>query len=194
MKYTDKAAARALNSVIKTADKARAQLKRSWIDKHGKQCVCDGYRAIRLNTPVAGVPDGVQPIDLDKCYPATVANHFVLDLPTIEELKAMIAEDRAEKKKFSMYTFGTAEDGTQLPTVNPAYLLDMLTAFPDARATCENAVKQIVFTSAYGDGILLPIRVKPDVDTSKRRTAPVQPKRDTAPGMSLNAFAAVYAA
>ncbi len=56
-------------------------------------------------------------------------------------------------KKIILWDFGEGR-----PTVNPAYLLDILTAFPDASITCGAITAPLYFSHADGEAILLPVR------------------------------------
>ena len=200
MYYNEKIAARLLNAMIAGADDNREFLKHAWIDNDGRMCACDGFRAYRLNVPVAGVPDieAEKAIDLDKIFPQIDENK-ALDLPTLADVRAMIEQDKRKEKRGEtvsyMFTFGRSETGEQLPAVNLKYLADVLQMFPNARAYWTTPVNPIVFKDENGDAVLLPVRVSPgsDIDVTQRRQVPAPIKKDNAPALGLRTFAALYA-
>ena len=67
------------------------------------------------------------------------------------------------------------EMGCDLPSVNAAYLYEMLTIFPDAAiyANVDSPYSPLYFVSTMGDGILLPVRTP-----IRRRELP--PRRSSA--------------
>ena len=201
MYYNEKTAARLLNAMIAGADDNREFLKHAWIDNDGRMCACDGFRAYRLNVPVAGVPDidAEKAIDLDKLFP-NMDEYKPLELPSLPDVRAMIDEDKRTEKRGEItpsycFTFGTGENGEQLPAVNLRYLADALQLFPDARAYYKNTVSPILFQDENGDAIILPIRLAAcsDIDATKRRTPPAPIVKDTMPALGLRTFAALYA-
>ena len=200
MYYNENTAARLLNSLIAGADDNREFLKHAWIDNDGRMCACDGFRAFRLNVPVAGVPDieAEKAIDLNKIYPQ-VDESKALDLPTLADVRAMIEQDKRSEKRGEnvsyMFTFGLTETGEQLPAVNLGYLADALQMFPNARAYYTTPIAPIVFKDENGDAVILPVRVAPgsNVDATQRRQAPAPIKKDKAPALGLRTFAALYA-
>lgn len=138
----------------------RDALAGAWIDKNGRECVCDGFCAVRINTPLGleKIPAGVDPLDLERLIfdNARLNMGDALELPTIAELKAYIKIKKAENKTGVIWDFGE-----NLPAVNAQYLLDVLEALPGAVATPSSRrpfVTAIYFTSDNGDGALLPIR------------------------------------
>lgn len=195
MYYSEKTAAKLLNSMFAGVDDSREFLKHAWIDGEGRMCALDGFRAYRLNVPVAGVPDieASKAVDLDKIIPQ-VDEGKALELPSLQEVRAMIDEDRRKAKRgeevTNLFTFGRSETGELLPAVNLMYLADMLQMFPDARAYYGSAVSPILFRSENGDGVVLPVRT---VNGGKRRRAPAPVKKDKTPALGLRTFAALYA-
>ena len=145
-----------LKKFIKNIKGYRTDINGAWLDEEGRQCLCGGYRAIRLNTPVEGLkePDNPNHFDLGKIFLHPFPTD-TLKLPTTGELKAYIADPASPRNdKTVMYDFG---DG--LPMVDAKYLKDMLDVFPDAIATYDGTPSHaIYFHSEKGDGILLPIR------------------------------------
>lgn len=141
-----------------------------WIDEEGKQCVCDGFRGFRLNSPMelTAAPelsaDGSR-FNLAQIIAPTRKNTLRLTLPSVTEVRAKIKTDRAEwaaKRHRKGETFSPYYDfGPGLPRVNPNYLIDFLQLFPDGEAFASEQkpyITPIYFRSADGEGILCPIR------------------------------------
>lgn len=143
-----------LKKFIKGIGDSRANLNGAWIDSEGRQCVCDGYRAVRLYKPVEGLKEApgmdlTNIMDIDP-QPTT------LTLPTPGELRKYIADPSnrmVNARGDKLYDFGD-----DLPRVNAKYLLEMMVLLPDAVVTCDGLTKPLVFKSEAGDGLLLPVR------------------------------------
>ena len=141
-----------------------------WIDEEGKQCVCDGYRGFRLNSPMELTAAPELSADGDRFNLAQIIaplrkNALRLTLPTVAEVRAQIKTDRAEwaaKRRRKDEIFKARYDfGPGLPSVDANYLIDFLQLFPDGEAfTSEQKpyITPIYFRSAGGEGILCPIR------------------------------------
>ena len=144
-----------LKKFIKGIPDYRRDLCGAWLDSDGRQCVCDGYRAVRLNVPVDGLKqvETPTPFDLAKVYPVE-APPTILKLPTTAELKQYIADPNSPRLSDGTVVY---DFGTELPHVNAKFLKDMVDIFPDAEAFCDGTTKPIVFISMKGDGLLLPI-------------------------------------
>ena len=141
-----------------------------WIDEEGKQCVCDGYRGFRLNSPMelTAAPelsaDGFR-FNLAQIIAPIRKNTLRLTLPTVTKVRAQNKTDRAEwaaKRRRRGETFSPYYDfGPGLPRVNPNYLIDFLQLFPDGEAFASEQkpyITPIYFRSADGEGILCPCR------------------------------------
>ena len=133
----------------------RPSLKGMFTDEAGRVCACDSYRAIRFTyyEPPEEIPL-VEGVNLNPFF--NVSRGWCLAAPSIEELKKIIKQDNEQKNKFSVYDFGD-----DLPMVNARYLLDMLRIFPDAKIyrTANNPKNKAIFIdSAFGDGLIMPIR------------------------------------
>lgn len=141
-----------------------------WIDEEGKQCVCDGYRGFRLNSPMelTAAPelsaDGSR-FNLTQTIAPIRKNTLRLTLPTVAEVRAQIKTDRAEwaaKRHGKGETFNAKYDfGHGLPSVNANYLIDFLQLFPDGEAFASEQkpyITPIYFRSTDGEGILCPVR------------------------------------
>ena len=162
-------ATRTLTAILAAAKKDKpynAALHYAWTDASGRQCVCDSYRAFRLAEPLPLEPrpeDAGDPIKLDQIMPAKVNGWQSFPLPSVADVKAFIAAERAKftgkRKAFSpLWDFGKG-----LPSVNARYLLDLLTVFPDAaEAFCkpgyEAPMSAIYVRTERGDAMLLPVR------------------------------------
>lgn len=151
----------------------RPALHYQWQDKDGRQCVCDDFRAFRLveHLPLEERPDDAgNGVDLDKVFPASLAGYEALPLPSAGELKAHIALERAnftgKVKDFTpLWHFGEGK-----PTVNAAYLRDMIAVLPNAAEIFWNP--KSIFSPLYakddhGDSVLLPIRTDDAVKVYK---------------------------
>lgn len=183
-KYSEKAAAAVLNSVLKYTrnNDCREALWYAWQDVDGRQCVIDGFRAFRLAVPVEGVPqmpEGMTPVDLPRVYEGAERGALrEIPAPTPAELAALAAYDRAHGGALRyMYMFGEG-----LPVVNLAYLRDALKVFPDARLFVRDVISPVILKSTHGDGLILPIRID---DRFRKRREVVY---------SLSTFAQRYAA
>lgn len=143
---------RAISRIIKNAEKKQPRIDAIhgiFADGDGRACASDGFRAIRLNTRPDGFPDAPG-VDLARFFADSFGD--VLPLPTVKEINEIIKAGG----KPPVFDFG--ED---LPQVNARYLLDILRVFPDAvcyRTKTKPKNKAIYFVSAFGDGLLLPLR------------------------------------
>lgn len=160
-------AAKTISAMLKhmrSRELYRTALHYGWIDAKGRQCFCDGYRAYRLteHIPTEDRPaDAGTPVDLDKIFPEiTPAEYYPLPLPSYADVKTHIALERAEngRRANPLWDFGDAA-----PTVNAAYLLDVLAVLPDAaeayvRRGAAGIGSPMVFKGTRGEAILLPIR------------------------------------
>jgi len=153
---------KAMRAIIKNAPEYQKSLQGAIIID-GKQYVCDGYRAIRINTPI-DLPIPPVPCTFD------IAGHFAeaqvnavkpLETPSLGDLKTHIKLKKAENKfnrgknaPIIMWKFGR-----DLPSVNAVYLLDILTAFPDALITYSTSHAPLYFSHTEGDAILMPFKL-----------------------------------
>lgn len=141
----------AFKRVIKRNGNILKNLAGVWTDSEGRSCVCDGYIAIRMRSPVDGF-ESVPGIDLEKLW--------VKDSDLVAELTVPSpGEVKINKKKLTngkaVYDFGD-----ELPMVDVKLLKDVMDCLPDARAyiTDRGTTSPIIFKSDKGDAILLPIR------------------------------------
>lgn len=145
----------AVKRFIKGCTDARPSLKGVWMDAEGRQCMCDGYHAIRLKTPVEGF-ETVTGMDLNAVFPPEWELVQEIRVPTPGEVK-INSVMRGSYPKRKCYDFG---DG--LPMVTVQYLKNIMDCLPDAKAyiTDKGETSVIVFKSDKGDAILLPVRKK----------------------------------
>ena len=156
-------AARTISALLKAnkKDSGRTALHYAWIDGKGRQCVCDGFRAFRLNEalPLEERPaDAGDPLNLDKVVPDIRKGYAAVALPSAKEVKAFIALERAAKgrKVSPVWDFGKGK-----PAVNAAYLLDLLNVLPDAAEIyCGGPFSPLYAKSERGDAVLLPVRAE----------------------------------
>ena len=146
----------AVKRFIKGCPDSRSDFKGVWMDAEGRQCMCDGYHALRLKNHVEGF-NTVKGMDLDKCYPKDYELVAELPMPTPGELKI------GKKKIATVAGDATVYDfGGDLPLVNADYLKNIMDCLPDAKAyvTDHPLTGPIIFKSDKGDALLLPIRKK----------------------------------
>ena len=163
------AAKRIIKNAI--AVQPREYLHGAWME-NGKQCLCDGYRGVILDSPIPGLPQAktdISAMSQDRILSPSRANHgAALSLPTVGELKAAIkvhdAEERARKRARDRKPL-TWDFGEGLPAVNGEYLLDLLELLPGCTATASHAnpiLSAIYFQAeGVGEGILVPVRKRP---------------------------------
>ena len=164
------AAKRIIKNAI--AVQPREYLHGAWME-NGKQCLCDGYHGIILDSEIPGLPQAKTDsgrMALDHVMaPSRMNNGAKLTLPTVGELKAAIkihdTEERARKAKAKDRKPLTWDFGEGLPAVNGNYLLNLLELLPGCTATASssNPILSAIYFHAegVGEGILLPIRKQP---------------------------------
>lgn len=150
----------------------REYLHGAWLE-NGKQCLCDGYHGIILDSEIPGLPQAKTDsgrMALDHVMaPSRKNDGTKLPLPTVGELKAAIkihdAEERARKAKAKDRTTLTWDFGENLPSVQANYLLNLLELLPGCTATASsyNPILSAIYFYAegVGEGILMPIRKRP---------------------------------
>ena len=160
----------AANRIIKNAilRQPRENLHGAWM-QDGKQCICDGYHAVILDSEIPGLPqvkEDLEKIPLEGIFKPLRAHAGVrLSLPTTGELKAAIRLHKAEekaKKASENRRPATWDFGKDLPTVNAEYLLDMLELLPGCTATVSKSrpISSTIYFQAegVGEGCLCPTR------------------------------------
>ena len=147
-------AAPALRRLVK--NNPREEQRGVFLDEQGRQIACDGFRAVRLNEPVKGIPEVKPFFNFEKMVTDRKGNRRDLVTPEPGELRKEISRQRALKKKDPIWDFGEG-----LPAVNASYLLSMLTILPSATLfVCGGEASGVWFNSASGDGLLMPVHKK----------------------------------
>lgn len=147
-------AAPALRRLAKNSP--REEQRGVFLDEQGRQIACDGARAVRLNRPIKGIPEVLPFLNFENLVSSRKGTRRDLDTPDVGELRKEISRQRALKMD-PLWNFGEG-----LPTVNALFLRDMLDILPDAKLCIYGSVNSGVwFESSAGDGILLPVRVRP---------------------------------
>lgn len=156
-------ATKAIAKILKDMkDDPREGLRYPWIDEQGRQCVTDGFQAFRLNEPLPLIErpdDAGKAIDLTQIIPPSIEGWKPLPMPSVKELRAFIATERAKwtgrRCDFTpVWDFGPNE-----PSVNAQYLLNAAQVFPNAAEIFwDTLVTPLVVRCEAGDGIILPIR------------------------------------
>lgn len=146
--------------------KNKTSFRGAWLDADGKQCLCDGFRAVRLNDPISDLPSAPEGerMDLDALLAPLRKGTFSLPLPSLGDLRARIELTEIEWRAYQgkkIPFFRRYDFGVDLPMVDVYLLYDLLELFPDATALLlegDMRNRSIYFASRYGEGILLPIR------------------------------------
>lgn len=158
--------ARAMREILKVAkaECPSVALHYAWIDSEGRQCVCDGYRWVRLKNPVPleeRPEDAGTPMNLDKIVPDVRYDYSTIPLPTRAVLKAFIATEKAlHGRKYEPIWYVVDEK----VAVNAQYLLTLIEALPDAAEIYYNNTRDgwknpLYIQSVSGDAVLLPVNI-----------------------------------
>lgn len=167
---SERGSANATRTIVKMLNRckkesSRTSLHYAWTDSDGRQCVCDSYRAFRLNEPLPLEPrpaDAGDPIDLDNIIPDR-KDYAATPLPSAKEIKAFIAIERAKaggkRGTDVIWDFGEGK-----PAVNAEYLLDLVQVFPDATEIFHGVGTKLLSVlyarCDAGEAVLLPVRTK----------------------------------
>lgn len=159
------------------------QFQKSFIDDDGRQIILDDYRAICFAKPVEGLPvtdneDGFKSIK-NACFNNGVESLYdkPLHLASLKELKAELKIDKANnnginksgKKYTPIHAFGISADdyNGSTPIVNLQYLIDIVEAMPNAKASYKedrHGIYTVFLKDDEGNkAILLPIKVNNDI-------------------------------
>lgn len=153
---------RALNTLIKACRKRdfHEELHYAWTDGKGRQCWTNGFIAFRLidHLPLEPRPDHLrpEPIDLDKIFPASFEGYTCLDLPSLKDVRASIAVQRAENgsREIPLWDFGFRR-----PLVDAKLLLDAMTVLPGATEVyvkADSHISPLFVRCAAGEAALFP--------------------------------------
>ena len=148
-------AAPALRRLAKNSP--REEQRGVFLDEQGRQIACDGARAVRLTRPIKGIPEVLPFLNFENLISSRKGNRIDINAPDDKTLCKEIHDQRiVSKKDCPLWNFGEG-----LPTVNAAFLRDMLDILPDAKLCIYGSASSGVwFESPAGDGILLPVRVQ----------------------------------
>ena len=141
----------------------RPALQYQWTDSNGRQCVCDGFRAFRLLEPLPleeRPKEAGSGIDLGKIFPENLAGYEALRLPTLSDVKAHIALERArytgKRTGFNpLWSFGE-----RMPTISAEYLRDLLIVLGNAAEIFWNPKTPhgpLYAKSKKGDALVMPV-------------------------------------
>lgn len=158
-------ALRTVTALLNTTKKVGGlrPLEYAWIDKQGRQCVCDRFRAFRLSEhlPLEDRPEDIDPqgIDLEKVFPS-LDQYVSAPLPSAKEVKTAITLERAQYgRQYTRSAPKVWDFGEYKPAVNMGFLLDLLTVFPDATVIYYNpsSLSAPLYASGRsGEAIILP--------------------------------------
>ena len=157
---------------------SRESLHYAWMDSEGRQCVCDGYRAYRLKEPLPLEPrpeNAGEAFDLNGVIPANLRDYAAVPLPSLQEVKAYIAIERAKYTGKRGGFVALWDFGEGRPVVNAEYLRDLLQVFPDATEIF-HGVGEKLHNTLYvrcdaGEAVLLPVRTnrtQAEVDAARQ--------------------------
>lgn len=132
--------------------------------------VTDGYRMIHFMQDLEELPRAEGNGMFNDTFGRIVNGTFntakdnavkKLPLPDIDELKAYIKEQKQAKNKTALVCWKF--DADRYTGVNAQFLLDMMQSMPGCEAFYPQTVSApYYFTDGKTDGILLPVRMKPD--------------------------------
>lgn len=140
----------------------------AWIDKNGKQYVCDGFRILEINEPIElpELPNTINRTDYFKAYEiiekAKAEPVYELKIPTVQELKAEIkiakSQFSGKKNKCRSVSLTLIDKGL---TLNAQYLLELSEALGGVETIYVSEHKTdtspVFMTNEVGLGFLLPI-------------------------------------
>ncbi len=154
-KTTPRAVSTAVGRIIKNAPEHNDRF-RGIFSRDGKFHVCDGYRLLCLNSDISSLPHAENDFDVDAIMWKGRTDGEPLPLPSIAEIRAFIAADKAKQDRRNYrptpYRLG------EFVLCNPVYLIDMLQALPGCTAyKPETPISPIYFKAENGDGVLLPV-------------------------------------
>ena len=146
----------ACKAIIKNA--SREDMQGAWIDQSGWQNVCDGFRAIRIRNHLDMLPTaaGIDMNNVWAIYSKEVDASLVL--PSIGEVKAHIAAEKASGKTDRDITW---DFGAGKPQVKAKWLIDLLQSGVGDTAMYAQNKGHLSHIYACGEGVealLLPVR------------------------------------
>lgn len=156
------AALKAVNSMLKEAARSpRSTVIYNAPIINGRQCICDGYRLVRLaeHLPLNVPSDPTGYLDTDRLiHPSMFCDGNEIELPDLAKLRAYIKDFKAKRPdatpNLPVYRFGEG-----LPAVDARFLADMMAILPDAKAYASGERSNVAFLCKDGsDGLLLPVK------------------------------------
>lgn len=91
-------AAPALRRLVKSG--THEEWRGVFLDEQGRQIACDGFRAVRLNEPVKGIPEVKPFFDFEKMVERQRGDRHDLVTPDPGELRKDISRQRALRRKY----------------------------------------------------------------------------------------------
>ena len=153
------AALKAVNSILKEASRSPRSFtlyNAPIID--GRQCICDGYRLVRLteHLPLNVPAEPLGYIDTDRLIPpAMFCDGNEIDLPDPAKLRAYIKDFKAKRTSSTAPKIPVYRFGENLPAVDARFLADMMAILPDAKAYADGVRSNVFFRCEDGsDGLL----------------------------------------
>lgn len=147
----------ACKAILKVASgNYRECLHGAWTDNEGWQVVCDSFRAVRMKEHIDALPSAEGTDAIDRLWNRVRENSVQMKLPTIGEVKALIASEKSAGKKKIVYDFGEEK-----PAVDAKYLLDLLKLGLDDTAMISHKSPMTSTIYMRGEGVealLLPVR------------------------------------
>lgn len=155
-KVTQRERIAAARRILKTA--STPATSGTWTGKDGRQFMTSPYHMIALHCSLEELPTATGMPHVEKFLDSDKHTEL-LQLPDLAELRETLRKMKRDKIKADcrLYDFGK-----NLPTANIQYLIDVMTVLVDAEAyiikgdKCK--VNPIMFRSALGDGIVMPVR------------------------------------
>lgn len=164
-RFTEKTAAAVCNRLLKKCKKVQPKKEAyhtAWIDAAGRQCVCDGFRAYRLNTRLDAVQTSADriPMNLDRIFsPLDAGTVEEIPAPDPEAVRLAIIDGRNHSRA------GLFDMGPGMPAFNPEYLQELQRLFPCGRWYVETAENRRMCAPAFivdeaGTACICPVRKK----------------------------------
>lgn len=123
----------------------------------GRQCICDGYRLVRLaeHLPLNVPAEPLGYIDTDRYIPPAIfCDGNEIELPDPAKLRAYIKDCKAKSTKTEQFK-PVYRFGENLPAVDARYLADMMAILPDCKAYANGVRSNVFFRCEDGsDGLL----------------------------------------
>ncbi len=165
------ALAKNAKAIIKSALKVSCNpaLHGAWVDKNGKQYVCDGFRILEINEPIELPPisEDIKSENYFKAYKfikeVKQKETYDLEIPSAQELKAEIkilrSQMSAKEKKINKVAVTLIDKGL---TLDAQYLLEISEALGGIKiikVPVNSKDNELVYAeNEIGTGLILPVR------------------------------------